>query len=357
MSTGRTKRSEHEPIIAVTSGDPGGIGPEIVGRLFARFRPRRSVAVLLGSPSVLAPWLEASSPPPVIAPDELDTIRARRGRRFVIDTECRVRYRRGADSVGGGRHAGAALDVACRLAGGGKVQALVTAPISKKSLNLAGYRFPGHTELFAKHFRAPDCQMVMVYGDIRIMTLTRHVPIRQVGRAITRERIVSALVVLHRALRTDFGVPSPHIAVAALNPHAGDGGVIGREEIEVIKPALRGARRRGIRVAGPVAADALFQDVESGTFDAFVSMYHDQGLIPFKMRARRRGVNVTVGLPVVRTSVDHGVAYDIAGKGIASLESLEAAYRLAETLLERRNLPGRPANRRGEERATWNNDT
>ncbi|MEE9271247.1 MAG: 4-hydroxythreonine-4-phosphate dehydrogenase PdxA [Candidatus Krumholzibacteria bacterium] len=332
-----TKR--RTPVIAVTSGDPGGVGPEIVVRMFARHRPGRSIALLIGARKVLDPLCGGRSGHiHVLDGKDMGSVQQALGSAsvFVLDTGCRARYAVGRDSVGGGRHAGRALDIACGLARDGLVDALVTAPISKRSLTLAGYPFTGHTEMFARYFDAPDCQMVMVYRKFRVVPLTRHIPVGEISSALTAEGIVKALAVVRRALREEFAIPNPHIAVAALNPHAGEGGVVGREEIEIIQPALRRARQMGIRVTGPVAGDSLFQHAGNGTFDAFVSMYHDQGLIPFKMVARRRGVNVTVGLPVVRTSVDHGVAYDIAGKGVASITSLRQAYRLAEQLAQRR---------------------
>lgn len=333
----RSRRGITVPMIAVTLGDPAGIGPEVVAGHFRRFRPRHSRALLIGSDRVITALAESLSGivrlEPGAKPHELDGLLA--ARVGFLDTGCRARYPRGRDSKGGGLHAGSALDVACRLARQGVVDGLVTAPISKKSLSLAGYRFTGHTELFARYFKAPDCQMVMVYGDLRVVPLTRHVPLRRVAAAITEERVLTGLKVVNQALKRQFGVRRPHIAVAGLNPHAGEGGLLGREEIGIITPALRRARRAGIRVTGPVPGDALFQQAQSGTFDAFVTMYHDQGLIPFKMLAKRRGVNVTVGLPIVRTSVDHGVAYDIVGKRTARADSLKQAYQLAERLVTR----------------------
>jgi 4-hydroxythreonine-4-phosphate dehydrogenase len=245
----------------------------------------------------------------------------------------------GRDSRGGGRHALAALELACRLGRDKGVDGLVTAPISKKSLDLAGCKFAGHTEMLARRFKSPDCQMMMVFGKLRVVTLTRHLPIRRVSRALTSERIVTALDVVNRVLKDQFGVGRPHLGVAGLNPHAGESGLLGREEIDVIEPALKRARRKGIRVTGPLPGDVLFQHAGDGTFDAFISMYHDQGLIPFKMLAKRRGVNVTIGLPIVRTSVDHGAAYDIAGKGMANFASLQQAYELAEKLIRRHIIP------------------
>ena len=337
--TQKPKKRQRKPVIAVTIGDPGGVGPEIVARMFTRWRPSRSIVLLIGSVRVLEPLLgSAGGRVRMVEAQELGRAgdATRPGQILVLDTGCRARYTVGRDSRGGGRHAGQALDIACQLVRDHRVDGLVTAPVSKRSLILAGYPFTGHTEMFAEYLGAPDCQMMMVYRKFRVVPVTRHIPLHEVSAALTADRIITALDVVGRALTTDFGISKPHMAVAALNPHAGEGGMVGAEEGETIEPALRRARRKGLRITGPVAGDSLFQQLESGTFDAFVSMYHDQGLIPFKMAARRRGVNVTVGLPVVRTSVDHGVAYDIVGKGIASTTSLEAAYRLAEKLVTRR---------------------
>lgn len=320
-------------ILAVTTGDPAGIGPEIVAKLFAAYRPRRSRALVVGARRVCAGFLKETGAP-VLTPDLVrdGALAESAGGVFFVDTGCKERYPRGKDSRGGGAHAGAALELACELGRAGAVGGIVTAPISKRALDLAGYHYAGHTEMLARYFNRPDCQMVMCYKDFRVVPLTRHVPLSRVRRLVTTERILTALRVVNRALIDQFDVREPRIAVAALNPHAGDGGLFGSEDAEVVAPAIRRARRGGLRVTGPVPADALFTQAASGTFDAFVSMYHDQGLIPFKMMAQKRGVNVTVGLPIVRTSVDHGVAYDIAGRGTADAASIGAAYRLAEKM-------------------------
>ncbi|MEJ2721369.1 MAG: 4-hydroxythreonine-4-phosphate dehydrogenase PdxA, partial [bacterium] len=329
------------PIIAVTAGDPAGVGPEIVARLFGGgFRARRAVFVIVGARTVLRPLLEnygaavteLQAPPRgadlqmrsrAVAAALLETVKTRGGPRvFLADSGCRERYSLCKDTRGGGRHAGAALELACRLALDGVVDGLVTAPISKHALALAGYSYTGHTEMFRDVFAAPDCQMFMVYKEFRVVPLTRHIPLARVSRALTQENVAAGLLAVHRALQQDFGVLKPRIAVSGLNPHAGDGGLVGREEIESIVPAIQSARRRGMRITGPLPGDALFQAAADGVYDAFVAMYHDQGLIPFKMVSKKRGVNVTTGLPVVRTSVDHGVAYDIAGRGLASTASL-----------------------------------
>ncbi len=323
------------PVIAVTGGDPAGVGPEIIEALFSGYQPTRSLAVVIGARTVFAPFLVR------LGIETIERISGgslpARGVVF-LDTGCRERYRTGRDSRGGGEHAGRILEQTCRLARAGSIDGIVTSPISKNALNLAGYRFAGHTEMLARRLRAPDCQMMMVYRDFRVVPLTRHLPLRMVSKAVTRQRITTCAEVVTRALRTDFGIPKPRLAVAGLNPHAGEEGLLGAEEADTISPAIKQLRKRGFRIEGPVPADALFQNAQSGTFDAFIAMYHDQGLVPFKLLAKRRGINVTVGLPVVRTSVDHGVAYDIAGAGRASSMSLRAAYRMAEKLVLVRGL-------------------
>ena len=203
----------------------------------------------------------------------------------MIDTGADATFEPGVESAGGGQHAGRAIEVACELARSQSVAAIVTAPISKKSLNLANFQYPGHTEMLAQYLNAPKCQMMMVTGELRVVPLTRHVPILDVAGEITEEAIVTCVRETAAALRDVFGIASPRIAVAGLNPHAGDGGVIGREELEVIAPALSRLREEGLEVDGPVAADAMFQAAHSGMMagtlphDTYITMYHDQGLV------------------------------------------------------------------------------
>jgi 4-hydroxythreonine-4-phosphate dehydrogenase len=336
-------------LIAVTIGDPAGIGPEITARLFAQFRPDRSSAVLVGARGALSPWMErAGLDPHRVTDDPGQAVAAAReaaGRIVVYDTGVDAPFVDGEDSEGGGRHAGEAIQRACELTRNWPVGAIVTAPISKKSLNLANFQFSGHTEMLARYLNAPNCQMMMVCSNLRVVPLTRHLPLREVSDHVTQESVTTCVRVVAGALASDFGVESPRIAVAGLNPHAGEGGVLGREEQAVIAPALDRLRAEGIDAAGPLPADALFPQAYRefqanpagrGAYDAYIAMYHDQGLAPFKMLSQRRGVNVTVGLPIVRTSVDHGVAYDVAGRGTAETESLLEAYNLAEELCLRK---------------------
>lgn len=343
-STDSKGRSFTRPVIAVTSGDPAGIGPEIVVRFFSEFTPKDSAAVLLGDRTVFEPWLERTGfgcP----AVDRAEIADLGPGQVYIFHTDVGAGVPPyGADSSDGGLHAGRAIEIACGLANNGSVAGIVTAPISKKSLQLANFPYPGHTEMLARYLNAPDCQMMMVYDHLRIVPLTRHLPLRTVSDSVTTESIMTCIRETAKALIEDFGVPAPRIGVAGLNPHAGDAGVIGNEELEVIIPALERLCDEGIDVTGPIPGDALFplayravrrvegEKLAGGGHDAYVSMYHDQGLIPFKMLSQRRGVNVTVGLPVIRASVDHGVAYDVAGRGIAETESLRQAYKLAEKM-------------------------
>ncbi|HUJ08484.1 MAG TPA: 4-hydroxythreonine-4-phosphate dehydrogenase PdxA [Verrucomicrobiae bacterium] len=217
----------------------------------------------------------------------------------------------------------------------GDLAALVTAPISKQLLRDAGYRFEGHTELLAYVARRKRFAMMLVGGPLRVALATIHVPLAKVPRLLTTRRIIEVIELSHDVCRR-FGAKRPIIAVAGLNPHAGEGGLLGGEEKRIIVPAVRRATRNGIRVIGPLPADTLFHKAYQGAFDAVVAMYHDQGLAPLKMIAFDTGVNLTLGLPFVRTSPDHGTAFDIAGKGIANPASMIAAINLAARLAARK---------------------
>ncbi len=338
-----------KPRIAVTCGDPAGIGPEILGRYFGGdatgptfdYATATTTPIVIGDPGLFSRWNGKADWPVLSSPADVSALpESPPHPLYVLDTGVRSQTPAGKDSREGGEHAGRSIELACELANIRSVGAIVTPPISKKSLNLADFDFPGHTEMLAQYLNAPDCQMMMAHEGLRVVPLTRHLPLRTVAEHITEPLIRDCVRVVCDALVRDFGIPTPRIAIAALNPHAGDGGVIGTDEIDLIMPALERLRADGYNVTGPHPADALFQKLHTAlergnpetVADAVIAMYHDQGLVPFKMLAQRRGVNVTVGLPVLRTSVDHGVAYDIAGQGIAGLDSFDAAYGLAQTL-------------------------
>lgn len=353
-----TPATQPLPVIAVTCGEPGGIGPELVAKLFGRWRPAHSVALAIGSPELFERWRRRFkfNAQVVRSIEELRAARSRTARVFVLDSGITARYTVGADSAGGGLHAGTAMRIACDLANSRTIAGIVTPPASKKSFNLAHFDFPGHTEMLAQYLNAPDCQMMMARRDLRVIPFTRHVPLEQVARDLRPERLEVCIRVTDEALRRDFKIARPRIHVAGLNPHAGEDGVIGTEDRDIIAPVIQRMRKAKIDVSGPYPADAMFQSAplavrapdrtlsrrpakgskKQAYPDAYIAMYHDQGLVPYKMLAQKTGVNVTIGLPTPRTSVDHGTAYDIAGRGIAEDESLLEAYRLAEYLAQRR---------------------
>lgn len=225
----------------------------------------------------------------------------------------------------GGKYAVLSLRAAAEALKAGKINGLVTAPIHKKNIQSADFNFTGHTPYLKHLFGAQDVAMLMVAENMRIGLLTEHVPVKDIAQHITKESIVSKLLVINQSLRRDFCISKPRIAVLGLNPHSGDDGLIGKEEIEIIKPAVKDAKQKDVFCFGPYSADAFFARGQYEKFDAVLALYHDQGLIPFKSLSTGEGVNYTAGLNAVRTSPDHGTAFDIAGKGIADETSMRQA--------------------------------
>lgn len=239
----------------------------------------------------------------------------------------------------GGKYAIKSLKVATDALQNGKIDGLITAPIHKMNVQSADFNFTGHTPFLKSTFQAKDVVMLMIAENMRIALLTEHLPIHEVAQKINKENIILKLQTLQQALKKDFGITKPKIAVLALNPHAGDEGLIGKEEIEIIKPAIKEARQKDILCFGPYSADAFFARGQYEQFDAVLAMYHDQGLIPFKSLALGEGVNYTAGLNVVRTSPDHGTAFDIAGKGIADESSFrEAVFACLDIIHTRKEI-------------------
>jgi len=226
---------------------------------------------------------------------------------------------------------------AARLVQEGQVKALVTAPISKEATRLAGYGELGHLELLAHATGATEYATMLVSGRLRVVHLSTHHSLRNACELVTREHILARLKLTHQSFK-EWGIEQPHIAVAALNPHAGEGGLLGSEEIEEISPAIQEAKDLGIAASGPFPADSVFNRALSGEFDVVLAMYHDQGHIPIKVHGFEQSVSVALGLPFIRTSVDHGTAFDIAGKGIANPRSLEEAIKLAARLSQEKRL-------------------
>jgi 4-hydroxythreonine-4-phosphate dehydrogenase len=312
--------------IAITAGEPAGIGPEIA--VAAAAKAQRPI-VLLGDAGRLREAAAATGTawplPPAV---EIAHVAL-----AVPSVPGRLDARNAA-------HVLALLDAAIDGCLRGRFAAMATAPVHKGVINDAGMPFTGHTEYLAERTATPHVVMLLVGGGMRVALATTHLPLAEVPRAITAESLGATLDVLHADLRRRFGFAKPRIGVAGLNPHAGEGGYLGREEIDVIAPALAAARARGIDAAGPLPADTLFVPGMLARFDAVLAMYHDQGLPVLKHASFGHGVNVTLGLPFVRTSVDHGTALDLAGRGTADPGSMAAAIALAGELASR--LPANP---------------
>jgi 4-hydroxythreonine-4-phosphate dehydrogenase len=221
------------------------------------------------------------------------------------------------------------IQVASDLAIQRRIAAMVTCPINKTAMQLAGFPYNGHTELLAERTKSDNYAMMFAGDRLRVVLATIHVPLRDVPSILSKQKILRTIKLTWQTLQERFGVKTPRIAVAGLNPHAGESGMFGNEEKDIIAPAIAQARNEGVDVVGPLPPDTLFYHAAKGRYDVVVSMYHDQGLIPFKLMHFNNGVNVTIGLPIIRTSVDHGTAYDIAGTGIADPGSLIAAINMA----------------------------
>jgi 4-hydroxythreonine-4-phosphate dehydrogenase len=332
-----------KPVIAITMGDPAGIGPEIIVKALSKPLVNRieriGQPVVIGDRGVLEQAARRLGSSCVIqALPDPEAVRSSKAGLHLIDLK-NVDLPHlviGRPDAAGGRAAVEAIQKAVELALTRRVAAIVTAPISKEALHAAGYPYPGHTELLAELSRAKEVGMLMVSPPrskkdpgLRILLATTHLSIRDLPDRLTRECVLTAIRLGHEAARRFFGLRRPRLAVTGLNPHAGEGGLFGREEDEVIRPAVEQANRKGIPVAGPFPADSLIRQTFDGKYDLVIAMYHDQALIPIKLLGFGRAVNVTVGLPFVRTSPDHGTAYDIAGKGLADPGSLIEAIRLA----------------------------
>lgn len=321
------------PRIGITMGDPAGIGPEVVLKAVAEEEIRRAcIPVIIGDAQLLAHTartLDLQSGYDIVRAEEpfpehsepviyhLDNITG-----FIEP---------GIESGAAGKAAGGYIEAAVELCAAGSIDAVATAPINKRALFLGGYSFPGHTEFFAHLTGAEDYAMAFVAGNLRIVLLSTHVPLAEAIRLVERDRIVSRINLTNRELQR-WGIEKPRIAVAALNPHGAEGGLFGVEEASEILPAIDSCRRDEINVQGPFSADTVFLRASRGEFDGVIACYHDQAMIPVKCLSFGEAVNVTLGLPFIRTSVDHGTAFDIAGKGLAEHSSMVAAIKLAAEL-------------------------
>jgi 4-hydroxythreonine-4-phosphate dehydrogenase len=300
--------------IYITMGEPTGIGPEVSLAAFAHFggKVRGHPLKLVGDPAVFGNH-----------PD-------------VIATNARVTATPGKPDPANAAAVTEAIEIAVAACLKGEAAAVVTAPIHKAVLNAAGFPFPGHTEFLAHLTNARRAVMMLASDQLRVVPLTIHMPIAQVPGEITKQAVFDTGEIILTALRREFGILNPRLAVAGLNPHAGEDGVLGSEDLTVIAPAVAALKARGFAVKGPLSADTLFHEEARKTYDAALCMYHDQALIPIKTLNFWDGVNVTLGLPIVRTSPDHGTAFDIAGTGKADARSMIAAVKMAAQMADAR---------------------
>jgi 4-hydroxythreonine-4-phosphate dehydrogenase len=333
--------------LAITMGDPAGIGPEIIVKACAALAPRIAAGALkllvIGSGPALErarAQLGAAPIPEVTADGDWPALA------FLQAAPEGAPIEAGVLSADAGRLAFHAVERGVRLAQAGRIGAIVTAPLNKEALNKAGFHYAGHTEMLAELTGVKGSVMLLAHGNMRVSHVTTHCALEEVPKRATPQRIRLVLDLTQQALR-DLGIAKPRIAVAALNPHAGEGGLFGMQDIEVTAPTIAKAVADGMDVVGPVPGDTVFVKLRAGQYDAVVAMYHDQGHIPVKLLGFEvdpktgkwealSGVNVTLGLPIIRTSVDHGTAFDIAGKGIASERSLIEAIEFAEALAARK---------------------
>ena len=356
-----------KPIIGITMGDPAGIGSEVVVKAATNRRVARSChPVVLGSYQIIfsaaRKFLKKATVRRIVWPED-----ARTSRDGINVLDCsgfdQGRIKTGRITKLSGRMAADSVFYAVQLALSEQIDAMVTAPLSKKGLRLAGYDFPGHTELLAYLTATSSYAMMFVSKRYRVVLLSTHLPLADVARNISKKMILDKLTVTQTALQRYFGVRKPKIGVCALNPHCGEEGInahtpifgfrtakigvcalnphcgeegiLGSEEKKIIIPAIKAARRKGIRTDGPFSSDTIFSPAVSGDFDCILAMYHDQGLIPLKMRGLGEAVNVTMGLPIIRTSPDFGTALDIAGKGIADPKGMVNAILLSAQMVRK----------------------
>ncbi len=317
--------------LALSMGEPAGVGPEIIAGAWALLRSGGPAFVVIGD----AALLRAQGQPVEAVLSAADAPAAFRRAIPVLDHPLPARVTAGRPEPANAGTVADWIEQAVNLALAGEASGVVTAPIAKAPLYAAGFRFPGHTEFIAEltadtpfaGTRGPV--MMLTAKDLRACLVTIHAPLAEVPELVTAERVCRTARVVHEAMKRDFGIAAPRLALAALNPHAGEGGAIGLEEIEILIPAAAALRAEGITITDPLPADTLFHDAARATYDAVLCLYHDQALIPVKTLDFWGGVNTTLGLPVIRTSPDHGTGFDIAGKGVARADSLIAAVRLA----------------------------
>jgi len=321
------------PLVGVTMGDPGGIGSEIIVKAAPQVTDDADVVVIGDADAVRNAVAQCGSDLTVEAVDTVADVRADPSTLSVLDLDNVASLTHGEIDEAYGRASLEYVERAIELAIAGDIDAIATAPIHKQATARAGSEFAGHTGMLAAYTETDNYSMMLIEGGLRVTHVSTHVPLREACDLVTTENVRDTITVTAQGLR-DLGIDDPTIAVAGLNPHAGEGGLLGTEDDDAIEPAVEQARAAGIDAEGPIPPDTVYVKAAAGDYDCVVSMYHDQGHIPIKMLGfdstdTVSGVNMTVGLPIIRTSVDHGTAFDIAGQGIASESSMVDAIRTA----------------------------
>jgi 4-hydroxythreonine-4-phosphate dehydrogenase len=330
----------HKIRVGITHGDINGIGYEVIIKTLSDSRIlEMCTPIVYGSPKVAAYHRKALDVE-LFSFNQISNAREANSKRVniinCVDDEIRVEL--GKSTQEAGEAALIALQAAVKDLKSGDIDVVVTGPINKENIQSEKFNFPGHTEYFASEFSAKNFMMIMISDQLKIGVVTGHIPVSEIAQTLTKEKILSKIRILHKTLLEDFSIRKPRIAVLGLNPHAGDKGVIGNEDQEIVYAAIKQANDEGIIALGPFPADGFFGAGEYRKFDATLAMYHDQGLIPFKVLSFESGVNFTAGLPVIRTSPGHGTAYNIAGSGVATEDSFRNALYLSIDVFQNRKL-------------------
>jgi len=327
-----------KPVIGITMGDAAGIGPEVLAKaLFDKSIYRKCRPLIIGDAEVMEYSFKSLKKKNSNGKIKINVVKKPGAANFkdgtidilVLPNAKIENLVKGQVNISASKAAIEYIKHATTMAMKGEIDAITTGPINKEAMRRAGFYFNGHTEYFAQLTNTRRYAMMFVGAGIYVVLLTTHLPIKRIGNFIIHEKIFKTIKLTKEVMETYFGRKNPKIAVSGLNPHSGESGVFGQEEIKEIIPAIQEAREQGINVIGPISPDILFFKARKKEFDVIIAMYHDQGLIPLKMMDFEKSVNITIGLPFVRTSVDHGVAYDIAGKGVASHMSMVQAIKLA----------------------------
>jgi 4-hydroxythreonine-4-phosphate dehydrogenase len=328
---GFLSNNSDRPIIGLTIGDFNGIGPEVIIKTLSDPRILKiCIPVVYGSYKILAKYKKITEAEEIVF-NSIRNIEGLNPKKINLITCWEEDYEVSPGKVTeqAGKCAFISLEKASEDLFSGKIDAVVTAPINKNNIQSADFKFPGHTEYFTEKAGIKDSLMLLVSENLRVGVVTGHIPLAEVKNQLTKEKLIAKINVLYKSLKNDFGITKPKIALLGVNPHAGENGLLGKEEQELMVPLIEELKNKGILLFGPFPADGFFGMHHYKKFDGVLANYHDQGLVPFKTLAFESGVNFTAGLPVVRTSPDHGTAYDIAGKNIASESSFREAMYLA----------------------------